>query len=78
VSNNGPLESQFAMTSDLPAFSDALISDDDAQQTYSWLGPMNQQEFLAWISSALSESERNRRIQAAVDMLAGREIVRRN
>jgi hypothetical protein len=66
------------MKQDLPAFSDALISDDDARQTYTWMGQVYQQQFLGWISAALTEVEARHRIQASIDMLAGREIIRRN
>ena len=66
------------MKLDLPAFRDALVSDVEAGQTFSWLGAQNHEQFLSWIKAATCESECNHRIQAAVDMLAGREVVRRN
>jgi uncharacterized protein YdeI (YjbR/CyaY-like superfamily) len=66
------------MKSELPAFNDALVSDEEARQTFTWLGPLNQQEFLTWIKSAASETECRSRIQAAIDMLAGRDVVRRH
>lgn len=66
------------MRHDLPAFNDALISDDEARLTFAWLGQNYQSQFLGWISSAGTEVESRQRIQAAVDMLAGRDLVRRN
>ncbi len=66
------------MKLDLPAFNDALVSDEDARQTFTWLGSRNQQDFVAWIKSAACETECNSRIQAAIDMLAGRDVIRRN
>jgi hypothetical protein len=66
------------MKQELPAFSDALTSDDDARQTFTWMSQYYQEEFLGWIKSAVTEVEARERIQAVVDMLAGREIVRRN
>ncbi len=66
------------MKQDLPAFNDALTGDEEARQTFAWMGKAHQNQFLGWIKSAVSEVESRQRIQAAVDMLAGREIVRRN
>lgn len=66
------------MIQDIPAFTDALISDDEARQTFTWMGTDNQDAFLNWIKSALTKSEARQRIQAVVDMLAGREAVRHN
>ena len=66
------------MRQDLAAFNDALISDDEARQTFKWMGQTHQDEFLGWIKSALTEVECRHRIQAVVDMLAGRDVVRRN
>jgi hypothetical protein len=66
------------MIQDIPAFNDALISDDEARHTFTWMGAENQDAFLGWIKSALTESECRQRIQAVVDMLAGRDAVRHN
>ena len=66
------------MKLELPAFNDALIGDEEARQTFAWMGTTHQNQFLGWIKSAVSEVECRQRIQAAVDMLAGREVVRRN
>jgi hypothetical protein len=66
------------MKQELPAFNDALISDEEARATYNWMGRAYQEEFLGWIQSAMDEVECRRRIQAAIDMLAGRDVVRRN
>jgi hypothetical protein len=66
------------MKQDLPAFNDALTSDDEARQTFTWIGRNYQEEFLVWIKSAVTEVEARERIQAVVDMLAGRDVVRRN
>lgn len=66
------------MMQELPAFTDALISDDEARQTFAWMGRAHQNAFLGWIEAAMSEVECRQRIQAAIDMLAGRDIVRRN
>jgi hypothetical protein len=66
------------MKRDLPAFEDALTSDDEARQTFAWMGETYQEQFLGWIKSAMDEVECRRRIQAAIDMLAGRDVVRRN
>ena len=66
------------MNMNLPAFNDALTSDDEARRTFAWMGQSYQDEFLSWIKSALTEVESRQRIQAAIDMLAGRDIVRRH
>ncbi len=66
------------MQQSVPAFSDALINDEEARCTFVWMGERNQDEFLGWIKSAHSDVECRQRIQAVIDMLAGREVVRRN
>ncbi len=66
------------MEPDLPAFKDALTSDEEANQTFAWIGRSYQDDFLGWIKSAMTEVETRERIQAVVDMLAGRDVVRRN
>jgi Bacteriocin-protection, YdeI or OmpD-Associated len=66
------------MQYELPAFNDALTGDDEARKTFTWMGEAHQCEFLGWIKSAISEVESRQRIQAAVDMLAGRDVIRRN
>ena len=66
------------MPQDIPAFNDALVSDDEARQTFSWLTEAYQHEFVGWIKSAVTEVECRERIQAVVDMLAGRDVVRRH
>ena len=66
------------MRQELPALNDALISDDEARQTFAWMGTSYQDEFLGWIKSALTEVECRQRIQTVVDMLAGREVIRRH
>jgi Bacteriocin-protection, YdeI or OmpD-Associated len=63
---------------DLPAFQDALTGDDEARHTFAWLGASYQEQFLQWIKSGMNEVECQTRIQAAVDILAGRDIVRSN
>jgi predicted mannosyl-3-phosphoglycerate phosphatase (HAD superfamily) len=62
----------------LPAFKDALTSDDEASQTFAWMGENYQGQFVRWINSAGTDLESRQRIQAAIDMLAGRDMVRRN
>ena len=66
------------MRQDLSALNDALKCDDDARQTFVWIGENYQQEFLGWIKSAMTEYESSQRVQVVVDMLAGRDVVRRN
>jgi Bacteriocin-protection, YdeI or OmpD-Associated len=66
------------MTKGVAAFSDALINDDEARHTFAWMGQKNQDEFLCWIKSAHTDVEYRQRIQAVIDMLAGRDVVRRN
>jgi hypothetical protein len=66
------------MKQDLPAFNDALTSDDEARETFAWMGRNYQAEFLGWIQSAVTEVEGRERIQAVIDMLAGRDVVRRH
>jgi uncharacterized protein YdeI (YjbR/CyaY-like superfamily) len=60
------------------AFEAALSCDELAHQTFKWLAPSHRYDFLDWIQSAGVERERLNRIQAAIDILAGREVVRRN
>jgi Bacteriocin-protection, YdeI or OmpD-Associated len=62
----------------IPAFNDALISDEEAYKTFTWMGDLHKHEFLTWIRGAQSELESRKRIQAAIDMLAGRDVLRRN
>jgi uncharacterized protein YdeI (YjbR/CyaY-like superfamily) len=59
-------------------FETALASDELARQTFSWLAPSHRHDFVSWIEAAVAERDRFTRIQAAVDILAGREAVRRN
>ena len=59
-------------------FETALAGDELARQTFSWLAPSHRHDFLSWIEAAVAERDRFTRIQAAVDILAGREAVRRN
>ncbi|MCE2892367.1 MAG: YdeI/OmpD-associated family protein [Hyphomonadaceae bacterium] len=59
-------------------FETALASDELARQTFSWLAPSHRHDFVSWIDAAVAERDRFTRIQAAVDILAGREAVRRN
>ena len=66
------------MRQDLPALNDALISDDEARQTFAWMGASYQDEFMGWIKSALTEVEGRQRIQTVVDMLAGRDVIRQH
>ncbi|OYU75938.1 MAG: hypothetical protein CFE32_12330 [Alphaproteobacteria bacterium PA3] len=59
-------------------FETALAGDELARQTFTWLAPSHRDDFVSWIEAAVAERERLSRIQAAVDILAGREVVRRN
>jgi uncharacterized protein YdeI (YjbR/CyaY-like superfamily) len=59
-------------------FETALAGDELARQTFSWLAPSHRLDFFSWIEAAVAEHDRLSRIQAAVDILAGREIVGRN
>ncbi|MCA3693933.1 YdeI/OmpD-associated family protein [Aquidulcibacter sp.] len=59
-------------------FEAALAGDELARQTFSWLAPSHRHDFVVWIEAAVAERDRLTRIQAAMDILAGREAVRRN
>jgi uncharacterized protein YdeI (YjbR/CyaY-like superfamily) len=59
-------------------FETALAGDELAQQTFSWLAPSHRHDFVSWIEAAAAERDRLSRIQSVVDILAGREVVRRN
>lgn len=59
-------------------FETALAGDELARQTFSWLGPSHRHDFVSWIEAAVAQRDRLSRIQAAVDILAGREAIRRN
>jgi hypothetical protein len=66
------------MNPDLSAFKTALTQDDEAHRTFTWLSPEYQADFLVWIESAASKTESKNRLRAAIDMLAGRDVIRRN
>ena len=60
------------------AFQAALVQDDQANQTFSWLAPSHRLDFLSWIQAAEKECDRFMRVQDALDILAGREVIRRH
>lgn len=57
---------------------EALARDSEARETFAWMGQANQAAFSGWIQAANSEPERHLRVREAVNMLAGRDCVRRN
>ena len=58
-------------------FETALAGDELARQTFSWLAPSHRHDFVSWIEAAVAQRDRLSRIQAAVDILAGREAILR-
>jgi hypothetical protein len=56
----------------------ALVRDKEARATFAWMGGSHRAAFNVWVQAASSEIERAQRVRAALDMLAGREPVRRN
>jgi Bacteriocin-protection, YdeI or OmpD-Associated len=64
------------MGQDMNLFEDALACDDEARAVFSWLPAAHRAEFVGWIRSATTETAQRRRIGAAVDILAGRDILR--
>lgn len=57
---------------------DALACDEEARKHYVWLSANHRAEFETWIAQAPSQSDLLKRVGAAVDMLAGRDITRMN
>jgi uncharacterized protein YdeI (YjbR/CyaY-like superfamily) len=64
------------MGQDLNLFEDALACDDEARGLFGWLPETHRAEFIAWIRSAKTETAQRGRIGAAVDILAGRDVLR--
>jgi hypothetical protein len=56
----------------------ALAADNEARATFAWMRNSHQAAFDGWVQSAGSEIERAQRVREALDMLAGREPLRRN
>ncbi|WP_284358634.1 YdeI/OmpD-associated family protein [Candidatus Phycosocius spiralis] len=63
---------EIASTPPCQAFHAALVHDDLANRTFSWLAPSHRLDILSWIQSAEQEYDRFMRVQEALDILAGR------
>lgn len=66
------------MQDTLKVLSDALAQDSEAQETFVWMAQSHRRAFNCWVHAATSEPERRKRVRQALDMLAGRDPVRRN
>jgi uncharacterized protein YdeI (YjbR/CyaY-like superfamily) len=60
------------------ALVNALACDQEAHATFAWMAPSHRVAFSGWVQAARSETEQHKRVRDAVDMLAGRDPVRRN
>jgi hypothetical protein len=56
----------------------ALLRDHEAQATFSWMRNAHRDAFFGWVRAASSEIEQAQRVREAVNMLAGRDPIRRN
>jgi uncharacterized protein YdeI (YjbR/CyaY-like superfamily) len=56
----------------------ALARDQEARATFAWMAPSHRDAFSGWVQAASGETEQRKRVRQAVDMLAGRDPVRRN
>jgi hypothetical protein len=59
-------------------FVDALAHDQEAQATFAWMSRSHKAAFHGWVRAARTGPEQLSRVREALDMLAGRECVRRN
>jgi uncharacterized protein YdeI (YjbR/CyaY-like superfamily) len=57
---------------------EALARDKEARATFTWMSQSHRAAFNVWVQAARSEPERRSRVREALDMLAGRECVRRH
>ncbi len=58
------------------ALRDALQANPDAEAFFKRLAPSNQKAFVSWIREARLEATRDRRLRAAIEMLAGGRTLR--
>jgi uncharacterized protein YdeI (YjbR/CyaY-like superfamily) len=74
----GKYQGQIAMNDTPKIFVDALARDQEARATFTWMSQSHRAAFNVWVQAAHTETERLSRVREALDMLAGRECVRRH
>jgi hypothetical protein len=74
----GKYQGQTIMNDTPKVFVEALARDKEARATFAWMSQSHRAAFNVWVQAARTEPEQLSRVREALDMLAGRECVRRN